>query len=257
VTEPGRAGDFAGKALVVTGGGSGIGEATARMFTERGGRTAIIDYRVDAAARVADELPGACAVLADVSEEDSVRRAVAEAHAHLGRVDCVVNAAGHHVPGRLEEWSYAEWTRMLAVHAGGTFLMCRETLPLLRANGGGSIVNIASVAAFVAQSANAPYGAAKGAILAFSRQLAAEVAPEVRVNVVAPGRIRTAMTEPLIVERGGGDVERGLEVTRAMNPMQRIGEPWELAEVICFLLSGRTPYVTGASFLIDGGETAI
>ena len=249
-------GSFDGRTLLVTGGGSGMGAATARMFAERGGRVAVVDFRAEAAEQVAAGIPGALAVRADVSDEESVRTAVSTVDDAFGRIDCAVNAAGHHHSGPLETWSYAEWTRMMAVHAGGAFLVCREVLPVMRRGGGGAIVNIASIAAFVAQQSNAPYGAAKGAVLAFSRQLALEVAPAIRVNVVAPGRTRTPMTEDLILARGDGDLERGLEVTRSMTPLHHICEPDEMAESICFLLSDRAGFITGTSITVDGGETA-
>jgi 3-oxoacyl-[acyl-carrier protein] reductase len=249
-------GSFAGRTLLVTGGGSGIGEATARMFAERGGRVAVVDLRAEAADAVAAGIPGSLAVAADVSDEESVRRAVRAVDEGFGRIDCVLNAAGHAVAAPIESWSYADWNRMMAVHAGGAFLVCREVLPVMRRGGGGAIVNIASIAAIVAQPTNAPYGAAKGAVLAFSRQLAVEVAPEIRVNVVSPGRTRTPMTEALILARGDGDLERGLEVTRGLTPMRHVCEPWETAEAICFLLSDRAGFITGTSITVDGGETA-
>ncbi len=249
-------GSFDGRTLLVTGGGSGMGAATARLFAERGGRVAVVDFRAEAAEKVAADIPGALPVTADVSDEESVRAAVRTVDEELGRIDCVVNAAGHHLSGPIDSWSYAEWSRMMAVHAGGAFLVCREVLPVMRRGGGGAIVNIASIAALVAQATNAPYGAAKGAVLAFSRQLALEVAPEIRVNVVLPGRTRTPMTEDLILARGDGDLERGLEVTRGMTPLHHICEPWEMAEAICFLLSDRAGFITGTSITVDGGETA-
>jgi len=248
-------GSFDGRTLLVTGGGSGMGAATARMFAERGGRVAVLDFRADAAEKVAADIPDALAVAADVSDEESVRAAVRTVDEGFGRIDCVVNAAGHHLSGPIDSWSYAEWNRMMAVHAGGAFLVCREVLPVMRRGGGGAIVNIASIAALVAQSTNAPYGAAKGAVLAFSRQLALEVAPEIRVNVVSPGRTRTPMTEDLILARGDGDLERGLEVTRGMTPLHHICEPWEMAEAICFLLSDRAGFITGQILRVDGGKS--
>jgi NAD(P)-dependent dehydrogenase (short-subunit alcohol dehydrogenase family) len=250
-------GSFDGRTLLVTGGGSGMGAATAELFAERGGRVAVVDFRAEAAEKVAAGIPGALAVTADVSDEQSVRRAVRAVDDGFGRIDCVVNAAGHAASGPIGSWSYADWNRMLAVHAGGAFLVCREVLPVLRRGGGGAIVNITSIAALVAQPTNAPYGAAKGAVLAFSRQLAAEVAPEVRVNVVSPGRVRTPMTEDLILARGDGDLEHGLEVTRGLTPLRHICQPWEMAEAICFLLSDRAGFVTGTSLTVDGGETAV
>jgi NAD(P)-dependent dehydrogenase (short-subunit alcohol dehydrogenase family) len=250
-------GSFDGLVLLATGGGSGIAAATAKTFTDRGGQVAVVDYRHDAAAAVASKLAGAIGLTADVSDEDSVKDAVARAAEHFGRIDCVLNAAGHAATGPIDSWSYAEWNRMMAVHAGGTFLVCRETVPIMRRGGGGAIVNIASIAALVAQPNNAPYGAAKGAILAFSRQLAIELAPTIRVNVVSPGRTRTGMTEPLILARGDGDVAKGLEVTATMTPMRYVCQPWEMAEAICFLLSKRAGYITATALTVDGGETAI
>ncbi len=194
---------------------------------------------------------------ADVSDEDSVKAAVAQADEHFGRIDCVLNAAGHAVTGPIDSWSYAEWNRMMAVHAGGTFLVCRETVPIMRRGGGGAIVNIASIAAFVAQPNNAPYGAAKAAVATFSRQLAIELAPAIRVNVVAPGRTLTGMTEPLILARGAGDLDKGLSVTAGMTPMGYVCQAWEMAESICFLLSDRAGFITGTTLTVDGGETAI
>ncbi len=142
-------------------------------------------------------------------------------------------------------------------HAGGTFLSCKHTLPHLRAQAGGAIVNVASIAAIVAQPFNAPYGAAKAAIVGFSRQLARDVAPDVRVNVVAPGRIKTGMTVPLYTERGGGDFDRGAALSIPSIPLGRIGEPREIADPVCFLLSDEASFITGQVITPDGGETSV
>jgi len=121
----------------------------------------------------------------------------------------------------------------------------------------GSIVTVASVAALVAQPSNFAYGAAKGAILSLSRQLARDLAPEIRVNVVAPGRIRTPMTDPVFAMRGGGDYEKGVVLAGAATVLGRIGEPEEIAAVACFLLSDEASFVTGGLFVADGGATAV
>jgi NAD(P)-dependent dehydrogenase (short-subunit alcohol dehydrogenase family) len=193
-----------------------------------------------------------------VADEDSVAHAVNEAADRLGRIDAVLNAAGHAEFGPLDEWPLERWDRMMAVHAGGTFLVCKHAVPHLQKRGpGGAIVNIASTAALTANNHNAPYGAAKGAIVAFSRQLARDVAPDIRVNVVAPGRVRTGMTEPLMAQRGGGDVAAGAKAFGAANMQQRVGEPDEIAAPICFLLSSDASFITGTLVVADGGETAI
>ena len=154
------------------------------------------------------------------------------------------------------DWSFEQWQRMMTVHAGGTFLVCREIVPVMRAQGAGSIVNVASVAALVGQANNVPYGAAKGAIMAFSRQLAREVAPDIRVNTVAPGRVRTGMTEPIMIERAGS-IEKGATAFGQSNLQKRVAEPEEIAAPVCFLLSDEASFITGTLLVADGGETAI
>ena len=163
---------FAGKVLLTTGAGSGLAAAVARRFSREGGRVAVLDLDGGRAAAVASELDGSIGMAVDVASEDGVRDAVASAHQQLGRIDCVFNAAGHADFGPIEEWTLERWNRMMGVHVGGTFLVCKNVLPIMRAQGGGAIVNVASIAAIVAQPFNSPYGAAKSAIAGFTRQLA-------------------------------------------------------------------------------------
>jgi NAD(P)-dependent dehydrogenase (short-subunit alcohol dehydrogenase family) len=248
---------FTDQILFATGGGSGIAAAVARRFTEEGGRVAVADLDEVRAKAVAADLEGAIAVSCDVSDEASVQAALQATAAQLGGVDAVFNAGGHADFGPIEEWSFERWNRMMTVHAGGSFLVCKHALPLLRQRGGGSIVNVASVAAFVAQRNNAPYGAAKAAIAGFTRQLALEVGPEIRVNAVAPGRTHSGMTEPLMVARGGGDVQKGAESFGQANIQKRVAAAEELAAAVCYLLSADASFVTGSTMVVDGGETVI
>ena len=248
---------FEGKVLFTTGAGSGLAEAVARRFSAEGGRVAVLD--LDGAgrgggrrARRIDRAP------ARRRGRGLGRGGRRDDGCRAGRIDCVFNAAGHADFGPIEEWSLERWNRMLGVHAGGTFLSCKHTLPHLRAAGGGAIVNVASIAAITAQPFNAPYGAAKAAIVGFTRQLSRDVAPDnIRVNAVAPGRIKTGMTTPLYTERGGGDFEKGAALAIPGIPMGRIGEPREIAEPVCFLLSNEASFITGQVIVPDGGETSI
>jgi NAD(P)-dependent dehydrogenase (short-subunit alcohol dehydrogenase family) len=250
-------GRFEGKVLFATGGGSGLAAATAERFTSEGGRAAVVDLDLERAQQVASRVDGSIALQANVADEDAVRNAVREAHQQLGRIDCVFNGAGHADFGPIEEWSFERWNRMMTVHVGGTFLVCREVIPIMREQGSGSIVNIASIAALVSQPNNFPYGAAKSAILSFSRQIALDVAPEIRVNVIAPGRILTGMTRPLYEQRGGGDFDKGAAEAAAKNMLGRLGKAEEIAGPACFLFSDDAGFMTASVLVPDGGETAM
>ena len=249
---------FADRVLFATGAGSGIAAATARQFSAEGGRVAVADIDGERAAETAASLDGAIGIRCDVSDEDSVSAAVAETRTRLGRIDAVLNAAGHADFGPIDDFPLERWNRMIAVHATGTFLVCRAALPAMRAQGGGSIVNISSIAAHVGRMNLVAYTAAKGAILSMSRQLALELAGDrIRVNAVAPGVVRTGLTEAAYVERGGGDFDRGAAQVVADTPQKRIAAPEEIAAPICFLLSDEASFCTGAVLTPDGGMTAI
>jgi 3-oxoacyl-[acyl-carrier protein] reductase len=246
---------FKDKVLFATGGGSGLAAATARRFSAEGGRVAVVDLDAKRAEAVAAGLPGSIALACDVADEGAVKRAVAETLKRLGRIDAVFNAAGHALHGPVDTFPVEQWTRMLAVHATGTFLVCQSAVPAMRAVGGGAIVNVASVAALIGLKSLGAYSAAKGAILAFSRQLAVELAPDkIRVNAVAPGRVRTGMTEAIYSE--GGFAKRAAEVS-VDTPQRRFAEPEEIAGPVCFLLSEDASFVTGSLVVADGGMTAL
>jgi NAD(P)-dependent dehydrogenase (short-subunit alcohol dehydrogenase family) len=249
--------NFEGKVLLATGAGSGLGEAVARRFSAGGGRVAVLDLDAEKAQAVAAELPGSIALACDVSDEPSVVAALTRTARELGAIHCVAAAAGYADNGPIEQWSLERWNRLIGVHLTGTFLICKHAVPLLRAAGGGSIVTFSSIAARVGQGTNGPYGAAKAGIIGLTIQLAVELAPEIRVNSIAPGRIRTPMTEPIYTERGDGDAEKGVERTTAMIPMRRVGEAPEIAATVCHLLSDEVPFLTGQTIVQDGGETIV
>ena len=148
----------------------------------------------------------------------------------------------------------ARFNKMMEVHVGGTFNVCKYATPVMKARGKGSIVTIASTAAFTANAVNVPYGAAKAAITGFTRQFSLEALPEVRINCIAPGRTVTGMTAPLMIQRGG-DLEKGAEIFGQKIPMKRMGTAAELAAAICFFLSDDASFITGQTLIVDGGET--
>lgn len=241
---------FGGKVLFATGAGSGIAAATARRFAAEGGRVAVVDLDAARAGAVASELEGSIGLACDVADEQSVQETVQEAQERLGRIDCVLNSAGYVQFAPIEELSLADWNRMLAVHLTGTFLVCKATLPCLRAAGGGSIVNFASSTALVARANLAAYSAAKGGIVAFSRQLALDAGADgVRVNVIAPGSVRTPLTAPVFGEDGHSPVPQSIQ--------GRVAEPEEIAAAVCFLLSEEASFFTASMLVADGGATAI
>jgi NAD(P)-dependent dehydrogenase (short-subunit alcohol dehydrogenase family) len=247
---------FVDKVLFVTGGASGIGLATAQRVVSEGGRAAIVDLDLERAQQAAATLPGCIGLAANVADEAAVAAAVKATCVHFGGIDLVLAAAGHAEFGPVAEWDAARFSRMIEVHLGGTFHVCKHTLPVMKARGSGSIVTIASTAAFTANPKNAPYGAAKAGIAGLTRQLSLEALPEVRVNCVAPGRTITGMTTPLMLQRGG-DMAEGERIFSSVVPMRRMGSPAELAGVICFFLSDDASFVTGQTLLADGGETIV
>ncbi len=244
---------FENKILFVTGGASGIGLATAERVVAEGGRAAIVDLDLERAESAASKLSGCIGLAANVADEAAVRAAVDATVAQLGGVDLVLAAAGHAEFGPVNEWDAARFNRMLEVHVGGTFHVCKYTLPVLKARGRGSIVTIASTAGFTANVNNVPYGAAKAGITGLTRQISLEALPEVRVNCIAPGRTVTGMTTPLMIERGG-DLEQGERIFGAKVPMQRMGTAAEIAAAICFFLSEDASFITGQTLVVDGGE---
>ena len=237
---------FTGKRAFVTGAGSGIGEAVARALHAEGAAVTLADIS-DAASRVAAELGGgAAAVRVDVRDEDEVRAAMP------GDVNVLVNCAGIGSTTNAPDTSLDVWEQVFAVNARGTFLTCKHAIPGMGAQGGGSIVNVGSVAALVGLKNRAAYCASKGAVVALTRALAVDhVADGVRVNSVCPGTVDSPWVRRLVE-----DVGESLEHLKARQPMGRLGTPPEIAESILYIASDQAAFVTGTALVIDGGLTA-
>ncbi|MGZ4737284.1 MAG: SDR family NAD(P)-dependent oxidoreductase [Acidimicrobiia bacterium] len=243
---------FTDRVAVVTGAGSGLGRATARLLASEGAKVAVLDLATDAAETVATELTDsgatAAAYTVDVSDSGSVQAAVDAVAADIGRPQLLVNSAGIGGFARSEEEDPNRWAAIIAVNLTGTFLMCRYSLPFLL-DGGGVIVNIASNAGIMGQPFSAAYCASKGGVVNLTRALAVEYLDRgVRVNCVAPGGMRTPLTK-------GFRLPEDASVDLLRPVMSRIGvsEPEEVAQCIAYVASDDARYMIGSIISIDGG----
>jgi NAD(P)-dependent dehydrogenase (short-subunit alcohol dehydrogenase family) len=230
---------FEGKRALVTGAGSGIGAAVARRLAADGAEVIVADLSPEA---VAAEL-GTQAVVLDVRHEADVEFAMAD-------LDVLVNCAGIGSTTNAPETTLDVWENVMAVNARGTFLCCKYAIPGMAARGGGSIVNIASVAGLVGLRNRAAYCASKGAVISLTRALAVDhVADGIRVNAVAPGTVDSPWVRRLVE-----DVGESLDALRARQPLGRLGTPEEIADAVVYLAAAE--FVTGSVLVIDGGLTA-
>lgn len=240
-----------GRRVLITGGASGIGRATAVLLRQEGAAVAVVDRNAAAAATVAAEC-GAIAVTMDVSDEANVQRGVDDAAAKLGGLDGVVNAAGIFHPQLMMETDLTIWQQTLAVNMTGVFLVCRAAVPHLRRADKASIVNIASGVGLQPTGAgSAAYTASKAGVIGLTRSIAAELAPTIRVNAVCPGAVDTPMTAGFLRD-ATGEVAPSIANRYAM---KRPAESTEIAAAILFLLSHEASFVTGVSLAVDGGRT--
>jgi NAD(P)-dependent dehydrogenase (short-subunit alcohol dehydrogenase family) len=248
-----------GRIAIVTGGSSGFGRATAIRLAEEGASVVIADLDErggeESAALVEKAGVGAELVVGDIGTEAGARNALERAVTRFGTVDVLVNNAGISPPERGESWNAPEdsWDRVIRVNLKSVYLCSRAVIPILIAKGGGSIVNIASIAATRAVS-GASYAAAKAGIIGYTRQVATELAARgVRVNCVSPGYMRTPMTTG---ERDGLDPdaqEARIEAFGRKVPMRRTGSVDDIAAAVAYLASDDAAYVTGQEIVVDGG----
>jgi NAD(P)-dependent dehydrogenase (short-subunit alcohol dehydrogenase family) len=240
--------DFDGKVAIVTGAAGALGRAVTGQLVERGASVVAVDVEP------MTERGTVAAVEGDVSAAATAESAVSAARERFGGLDVLVCNAGQIVWKPIVETTEEEWDRVQSVNAKGTFLFCRAAIPAMRERGGGAIVCTASISGVAGLPLQSAYSASKGAIVQLTRQLAVELAPDIRVNAVAPGAIDTPFLHRLLQS---SDDPAGLAAAIAADhPLQRIASADEVARTIVFLASGAAAFVTGAILPVDGGFTA-
>lgn len=252
-------GRLEGKVALITGGAGAIGRATAHRFASEGAIIVVADRDEGRAEHVAAALRDtgaqAMGIAVDVSSEASVQSLVSQTTAAFGRIDILFSCAGVLVSGTATETTLADWQHTLDVNLTGPFLASKHVLPVMIANGGGSIVHMSSTAGLVGETAIAAYCASKGGVLMLARQMALDYARQgIRVNVICPGWIDTPFNDPAIEAAGGKDALQPF--VDNMVPIGRQGTPEEVADVVAFLASDDSRLMTGSVVTVDGGLTA-
>jgi len=254
-------GKLDGKVAVITGGASGIGDATVRLFVEEGCRVVIADVQDDRGARLADELGKSASYLhADVSQEAHVSGAIAHAVSRFGRLDCLFNNAGAGgVSGPIEEIPADGFDHTMGVLLRGVFLGMKHAAPVMKRQGGGSIISTASVAGLQAGYGPHVYSAAKAAVVHLTRSVAMELGESgVRVNCICPGGIATPIFGSAL-GLAGPEADRVAELMKTLlatrQPIQRAGLPEDIARAALWLASEESSFVNGHALIVDGGLT--
>jgi NAD(P)-dependent dehydrogenase (short-subunit alcohol dehydrogenase family) len=234
---------------VITGGASGIGRASAEAFAVAGAHVVLVDRDAPRLVATTATVPAATAVHGDVSRWEDCQAAARAAQATGRPVRALVNCAATFL-AKGQDATASDWDTSLGINVKGTALMATSIVPLLRASGGGAIVNVASISGYIAQPNRWTYNATKGAVLALTRCQALDLARDrIRVNSVSPGTIWT----PEVDRITGGDRVAWEPVFGSQHMLGRVGEPKEVASVILFLCSSGASFITGADVLVDGG----
>ncbi len=244
-----------GKTALVTGGASGIGESVARVLTAAGARVVIADVDQARAQNLSSELADSKVLSFDVTDEAAVMRAMAT----LSRLDILVNNAGIGLVGSVDETASIDFQRIFRVNVEGVFLVTKHALPLLLASEApprGTIVNIGSVAGLIGVKRRFAYSGTKGAVIAFTRQLAVDYPTQIRVNCICPGTVDTPFVDGYLQKYHAGETEKVRAELNARQPIGRLGRPGEIAHLVLYMCCPEAEFMNGAVVPIDGGWTA-
>lgn len=251
------------KIALITGGASGIGLAAAKALAASDHHVVLADIQADAADSAVQQLQAegmsASAVHLDVCSEDAWRAAVSHVELAHGRLDVLVNNAGIGEGGTFESTSLEMFNRIMAINVGGVFLGCKYAIPLMERSGGGSVINVSSIFGIVADQLTIGYSASKGAVRSMTKSIALDCAARntgVRVNSIHPGFIETPMVANLANLMPAEILDPYTARTVGQTPLGRMGSPDELGDVIAFLASDASRYMTGSEVTVDGGFTA-
>lgn len=247
-------GRLAGKVALVTGAGGGIGQGIARRFAAEGAKVGVLDVHAAGVQQTMDQLhdENAIPLVCDLRDPNQVRDAVAQLRTAFGPINVVVNNAAVMPAGRLHETALDDWDRVFDVNVRGVYLVCREVIPDMIANGGGSIIHMASITGVLGLPGIAAYSATKGALIALTQAMSTDYAPlGIRVNAVSPGTIDSPMLHDFLAQQRDPAARRA--EFDAMHPIGRVGTIDEVANVFVFLASDEASFVTGANYRVDGG----
>ena len=255
-----------GKVAIVTGAGSigpgmGNGKAAAIVYAREGASVMLVDNNLNAAMEtksLIDKDGGKCCTLnADVSQSVDCQKIIDECINQYGRVDILHNNIGIEIPGGIKEISEESWDKVLNVNLKSMFLICKYALIHMEQQESGSIINISSINAIRALPAlSIAYSVSKAGVIALTREIAIQYAPKgIRANSILPGLMNTPMVTASLTGAYGGDVKQMIKMRNEICPMKKQGEPWDTAYLGLFLASDESKYITGASFIVDGGLT--
>ena len=254
--------DLQGKVAVVTGAGSGIGAAIARLFAQRGATIAAADRDITAAGRVAADITtsgkSAMGYPCDVSDPGEVDALFRSLEADHGRIDILVNNAGISHVGSIEQTTPDDMDRLYRVNVFGVYLCARAVVPIMLRQGGGVILNMASIASLVGLPDRFAYAMTKGAVLTMTRSLAVDyVKRGIRCNCICPARVHTPFVDGYLAQHYPGREAEMMKVLSDYQPIGRMGRPEEIAQLALYLCSDEAAFVTGQAYPIDGGVTAL